>query len=185
MREWLGGFGACGVFASLFLLSSLCLPLFFSFYPAFMLFVLLSLLVLLSSACPLSLWLVVGFLLFGLLFLFPFRTMSKKKGRKGLLLASSLGVSCVALFGCLWNYETIASRFNPERISCYPSHGKLKGIVGNNLVTVSALVLHHHPARIVRACLFGAWLSVCLIKAINVAAVVGVDVCLCFFGVVL
>lgn len=51
-------------------------------------------------------------------------------------------------------------------------------------ITVPAFFLHHHTTVIVCACLFGTWPSVCLIKAINVAAVVGIDVCLCFLGVV-
>ena len=70
----------CGVFclsfssflllSSLFLLSSCSCPA--------------SLLGFCSWSCPLSLC--------GLLFLFPFRTIRKKKGRKVLFLASSLGV---------------------------------------------------------------------------------------------
>lgn len=69
-RVELGGYKVCGVFASVFSFLLLLLSLF-----------LLSLLILLSSACPLSLWLVLGFLSLWLLFLFPFRYMRKKKGR--------------------------------------------------------------------------------------------------------
>ena len=72
------------MFASEFLSLLLLLSLF-----------LLSLLVLLSSACHLSLWVVLG-VLCGLLFLFPLRYMRKKKGRKVLSLASSL----VLLWDC-------------------------------------------------------------------------------------
>ena len=70
------------MFASVFLLLSLCLPLFFTllpcFYPLALSFVLVSLclrsfVLLLSFACSLVL---------SLLFLFPLRTMREKKGRK-------------------------------------------------------------------------------------------------------
>ena len=76
VREWLGGFVACGVFAFLlsfcpfaFLLLLLCLPPFM-------------LVVLLCSGC-LSLFSCIVFvaLWVWLLFPFPFRTIRKKKGR--------------------------------------------------------------------------------------------------------
>ena len=57
-------------------------------------------LLLLSSGCPLSLWLVVGFLSFGLLFLFPFRTIRKKKGHKVFSLRP-LFVGCGCLDSCI------------------------------------------------------------------------------------
>ena len=77
-REWLGGLKACGVFASVFI--------FLAFICCFLLLLLsrfqLPLLVLLSSACPLSLWLVLGFVLFGVVVSFSLSVYTQKKGRK-------------------------------------------------------------------------------------------------------
>ena len=80
VREWLGGLKVCGVFAFVFLL--VCLS-FFSFClcvcSSFMLFACFALVVLLSCLVLfvlVSLWSL-------LLFLFPLRTIRKKKGRKG------------------------------------------------------------------------------------------------------
>lgn len=73
-RVRLGGFGACCVFAFVFLLLSLCL---LSFYA---LCLSSGALPLLSSACPLA-CLVCSCVLVGLCFLFPLRTIRKKKGR--------------------------------------------------------------------------------------------------------
>lgn len=81
-RESLGGLKACGVFAHRFI----SLPLFLSFFVPL-------LLVLLSSACPLSLWVVGGFLLFGLLFLFPLRTTIQKERAQSVFLRP-LSVYC-------------------------------------------------------------------------------------------
>ena len=92
VREWLGGLEACGVFASVFLLLSLCL---LSFYA---LCLSSGALPLLSSCLPCLFLCPCGFLCV-LLFLFPFRAIRKKKGRKGLSLASSLRV--------LWVFSTI------------------------------------------------------------------------------
>ena len=75
MREWLGGFGACGVFAPIFSffhllrISSGALPLLSLAYP---LGCLASALGLVLSLCGL------------LLFLFPLRYIRKKKGRNSL-----------------------------------------------------------------------------------------------------
>ena len=88
-RVELGGFGACGVFASRFISLLLLLSRF-----------LLSLLVLLSSACPLSLWLVLGFLL-GLLFPFPLRTICERKGTRFCpCVLSCPVVGCISLVPC-------------------------------------------------------------------------------------
>ena len=78
VRERLGGFGACGVFASVFLLLLLCLPPFM-------------LVVLLCSGC-LSLFSCIVFVALWVLvvLLFPLRTIRKKK--RAQFLASSLGV---------------------------------------------------------------------------------------------
>ena len=96
----LGGYMTCGVFASILssfvLFCPLSCPLFcplscpFALVFAFLFtsLLLLSLFVLLSSACPLSLC--------GLLFLFPLRYMRKKRGRS-VFGASSL----VLLWVCL------------------------------------------------------------------------------------
>ena len=74
VREWLGGFGACGVFhlfsASLSVFLSFVLSLCLAFYPALLW---LSLLVLLHC---------LSFSALALCFLFPLRTTRKKKGRK-------------------------------------------------------------------------------------------------------
>lgn len=79
VRERLGGFGACGVFCLLF--SSLVLLSCF-----LLLSCLASCLACFPALCLafLASWLVLGFLSFGLLFLFPFRTICKKKGRNSL-----------------------------------------------------------------------------------------------------
>ena len=79
---------------------------------------LLSLFVLLSSACPLSLpslslW-VVGFLSLSDGFRY------KKKGR---VLRPFLW-SCVVVLECFWNYETIVGGFNSKRVPCYPCNCK-------------------------------------------------------------
>lgn len=87
-RVELGGFMACGVFASVFLLLSLCL---LSFYALRLSSGALSLL---SSACPLAFLVVVSFSLSDV--------CAKKKGREGLSLASSLVVLCVFRF--LYSY---------------------------------------------------------------------------------
>ena len=80
VRERLGGLKACGVFAFLFLFLSLCL---LSFYA----------LCLLCSGClSLSSCIVFVALWVWLLFLFPFRTIRKKKGRNSL---RPLFVCCV------------------------------------------------------------------------------------------
>lgn len=92
VREWLGGLKACGVFASLFLLSSLCLPL---FYPSLSCFLSLcpcvcsSFLLLLSFVCPLV-----------LLFLFPLRTIRKKERAQFFCVLSCPVVCCVSLVPC-------------------------------------------------------------------------------------
>ena len=88
------------------------------------------------------------------------------------------------LLCCLWNYETIVGGFNSKRVPCYPCNGKEIATMRYYFITVSAFALHHHPTIIVCSCLSGAWLSVCLIKAINVATIVGVNITLCLFGVV-
>ena len=93
VREWLGGFGACGVFAFRFLLSSSSFSL---FAPAFISFpaCLACLLVLCLSS--LSLWVVVGFLLFVVVGSLSLRTASDtKKGR--IFCVPSCGV---LLVGC-------------------------------------------------------------------------------------
>ena len=86
-----------------------CLPLFFLFFDSVLSFCSCVCLLCLSSFLPCllscSLSCLLGFVawllaLVGLLFLFPFRTIRKKKGRKGLSLASSLVLLWVALFGC-------------------------------------------------------------------------------------
>ena len=69
VREWLGGFMACCVFALLFTSS----PLFFFLF-AYLLG--------LCLCCPWLVLLLVLFVLVCLLFPFPFRYMRKKKGRK-------------------------------------------------------------------------------------------------------
>ena len=102
----------CGVFASILSSFVLFLVLFLVLLHLF------SLLVLLSSACPLSLpslslW-VVGFLSLSDGFRY------KKKGR---VLRPFLW-SCVVVLECFRNYETIVGRFNPERVPCYPSNCK-------------------------------------------------------------
>ena len=78
VREWLGGFGACGVFAPVFILLpiSFCLS-FYLFAPAF---VLLSLCFCICSPL-LVLFLVFPFLLCLCGFFFPFGCTGKKKGR--------------------------------------------------------------------------------------------------------
>lgn len=181
-RVELGGLGACGVFASIYSFICLYLPFVLSLY------------LLLSScpcvcspfACPLlalSIRVVLCvFWVCGCFLFFPFGIYAKRKGAKCfcVLACPVVGV----LFGCLWNYKTICSRFNPERVPSYPCDCEEIATIVNYLIAVSAFFLHHHTAIVVCACLFGAWSSVCLIKAINVAAVVGVDVCLCFLGVV-
>lgn len=101
-----------------------------------------------------------------------------------LLLVGSFFLSPFRLLCYIRNYETIAGGFNPERVPCYPCDCEKITTMRYYSITVSAFALHHHPAGIVCACLFGAWLSVCLIQAVNVAVVVGVDVCLRFLGVV-
>ena len=101
-----------------------------------------------------------------------------------LLLVGSYFLSPFRLLCCIWNYKTIVGGFNPERVPSYPRNGKEVAIIAYNLVTVSAFLLHHHSAIIVRACLFGAWVCVCLIKAVNVATVVCVNITLCLFGCV-
>ena len=75
VREWLGGYMACGVFAPIF-----------SFLSSFLSSLLSSFLSFCScclclSSCPLFV---------GCCFLFPFGCIRKKKGHKGLSLASSL-----------------------------------------------------------------------------------------------
>ena len=74
-RVELGGLKACGVFASVLSLLSSLLLLLSLFLP--------SLLVLLSSACPLA-CLVCSCVIVGFGFLFPFRYIRKKKGRNSL-----------------------------------------------------------------------------------------------------
>ena len=74
----------CSVFASVFLLLSLCLLSFYAFCLSS------GALALLSSACPLYLFCLFLCACGVLYFLFPFRHMRKKKGRKVLSLASSL-----------------------------------------------------------------------------------------------
>lgn len=78
-RVELGGLEACGVFASM--LSSR-LPFVFFSCPLVLLTCLASCLACFPALCLafLALWLILGFL-FGLLFLFPFRYIRKKKGR--------------------------------------------------------------------------------------------------------
>lgn len=88
------------------------------------------------------------------------------------------------LLCCIWNYKTIVGGFNSKRVPCYPCNGKEIATMRYYFITVSAFALHHHPTIIVCSCLSGAWLSVCLIKAINVATIVGVNITLCLFGVV-
>lgn len=100
-------------------------------------------------------------------------------------LVGSYFLSPFRLLCCIWNYKTICSRFNPERVPCYPRNREEIATMSDYSITVSAFALHHHTAGIVCACLFGAWLSVCLIQAVNVAAIVGVNITLCLFGCVL
>ena len=88
VREWLGGFGACCVFALLFVLLSFRFPLLSCFRPALLLGFLPCLLCCFFGFVGWFLCLVV------LLFLFPFRTIRKKKGRKGF--APCVLSSCVA-----------------------------------------------------------------------------------------
>ena len=88
VREWLGGFGACCVFASVFHLLRPCLCPF---------------LCPLCCCCPLlvlsiSLWLVFGFLSFGCCFLFPFGMCAKREGAK--CFASSLVLLLYLLVQC-------------------------------------------------------------------------------------
>ena len=74
VREMFGGFMACGVFA----LPFISLPLFLSLFQ-------LPLLVLLSSAYPLSLRLILGFLSFGVVVSFSLTDYTqKRKGRNSL-----------------------------------------------------------------------------------------------------
>ena len=87
-RVELGGYMACGVFAFLFLSLSLVVLVFIF---VVLLFVLLSLLVLLCSACPLSLWVVVSFSL---------SVYAQKERAQSVVLASSLRLLWVALSGC-------------------------------------------------------------------------------------
>ena len=87
VREWLGGFGACGVFASiLFYFLSFCSCFYLvSSFPCL-------------PSCPL-----LVLFLCGLLFPFPLRTIcAKRKGAKVLPLVSSLRVLCV--FRYLYSY---------------------------------------------------------------------------------
>ena len=79
VRERLGGFMACSVFAPVFVLLpiSFCLP--FHLFTCFLSFA-LSALFWLSFACPLVLFVLVSLWSF-LLFPFPYRTIRKKKGR--------------------------------------------------------------------------------------------------------
>ena len=73
VREWLGGYKTCGVFASLFIL--FC-PLSCPFAPVFASF---------YTRCPSLLWLSFFVLLHCLCcFFFPFGCIDKKKGRKSL-----------------------------------------------------------------------------------------------------
>ena len=84
-RVELGGLKAYGVFVSIFSYLLLLLSLF-----------LLSLLVLLSSACPFSLCgLLLGFFCLGLLFLFPLRTIRKKERAQRFCPLCPLFVCCV------------------------------------------------------------------------------------------
>ena len=101
------------------------------------------------------------------------------KNSVAVALAFSLRLLCSIRY-----YETIASRFNPERVACYPSDRKIKAIIAYYLITVSAFALHHHPAIIVCSCLGGAWVGVCFAECEDVAAVVGVNKVLSLFGVV-
>ena len=77
-RVELGGYMTCGVFAFIFHLLCPCLVLLILCLPPFMLVVLL------CSGCLLLVLLPCLVFLCGLLFLFPFRYMRKKKGRKSL-----------------------------------------------------------------------------------------------------
>lgn len=88
------------------------------------------------------------------------------------------------LLGYLRNYETIAGRFDSERVPCYPCNRKEITAMSDYFITVSAFFLHHHTTIIICAGLFVAWPSVCLIKAVNLAAVVSVNVVLSLLGVV-
>ena len=102
VRVELGGLKACGVFASVFILLLLLLSRF-----------LLCLLVLLSSACPLSLWLILGFLSFGVVVSFSLSDgfRHKKKGRKGF--APCVLSSCVV---CVLNSCIVIKEF---RCCCF------------------------------------------------------------------
>lgn len=84
-RVWLGGFGACGVFALVFIL----LPCFLSILSFCLAFCLCVCSLLMLFAC-LVCWCCLVVLWVLLVLLFPFRTIRKKKGREGLPLASSL-----------------------------------------------------------------------------------------------
>ena len=82
------------------------------------------------------------------------------------------------------NFESDSQRANNEsrNMECCFRNVKDKNFESDS--QLSAFALHHHPTIIVCSCLSGAWLSVCLIKAINVATIVGVNITLCLFGVV-
>ena len=94
VREWLGGYMACCMFAFVFIL--LCL--YFICFPSSSLSS--GALPLLSSACPLV-CLVCSCVLVGFVFSFSLADYMQKKGRKGLSLASSLRV--LWLFRCLYS----------------------------------------------------------------------------------
>ena len=166
VRRFWGLWRVCLPF-SLFALPFVLLLVLFSPYTA---------LLWLPFACPLALS-CLGFPALSLLLLFPFRTIRKKKGRKGFApcVLSWCVVVCCLFHCCVWYHKTIAGGFDSEVFASYPSNSEIIAIIAYYLITVSAFSLHHHPARIVRAGLCGAWVGVCFAEAENVAAVVGVN----------
>ena len=120
-RVELGGYMTCGVFAFRFpLLCPLSCHLSCPFVSVFASF---------YARCPSLLWLSFFCpLALSLCFLFPLRTIRKKKGRsvlvRPLFVCCGLYLSPFRLLGYFRNYKTIRCSFNPERVPCYPRNCK-------------------------------------------------------------
>lgn len=103
----------CGVFASVFVFLLLCLPFSFSICPCF--YLVSSFLCL--SSCPLFVISLCGLFL-GLLFLFPFRTIRKKKGRS-VLVRPLLSCCCVAVIWlrlCIPRTRPVSARLYRNKV---------------------------------------------------------------------